>query len=80
MNITTSVQQKGKKKVYTIEIAGQELTRSTEKEYTHAVIARAKSNGKWYAENFCGRLDLAEKAKARVESRLFDEILIVKLG
>ncbi|CUH66527.1 hypothetical protein TG4357_02465 [Thalassovita gelatinovora] len=38
---------------------GSELTRKTDRTYTHAVLLEGKEG--WKAEGFCGRLDLAHK-------------------
>lgn len=60
------------KKVYTIkgfEDRGKTFTRSTDRNYTHAVIIRRDDleDSPVHVAGYCSRLDLAEKLKNTVE-------------
>jgi hypothetical protein len=54
------------KKVYVVkgyEDKGKQFRRTTDREYTHAVLLRNINEGFSYVVGYCGRPDLAEKLK-----------------
>ena len=61
------------KKVYGIvgyENKGKEYTRSTDREYTHAVVLKHNEENHHVA-GYCGRLELALKLKGTYEKHFF---------
>jgi len=61
------------KRVYGIvgyENKGKEYTRSTDREYTHAVILKLNEENQRVA-GYCGRLDLALKLKGTWDKHFF---------
>jgi hypothetical protein len=61
------------KKVYVIkgyEDKGKQFRRTTDREYTHAVLVKRLEDGVEFVEGYCGRPDLAQKLLAATSNRL----------
>jgi hypothetical protein len=60
------------KKIYAVkgyEDKGKEYRRSTDREYTHAVLVKRLDSDYEFVEGYCGRSDLAEKLKITTLNR-----------
>jgi len=61
------------KKVYVVkgyEDKGKQFKRTTDREYTHAVLVRRMEDGVEFVEGYCGRADLAQKLLITTSNRL----------
>jgi len=54
---------------------GTELTRKTDRTYTHAVLCEGKEG--WGAVGFCGRLDLAQKKQSEYPGSIVVEVQVL---
>lgn len=61
------------KKVYAVkgyEDRGKDFRRTTDREYTHAVVVKRLDDGFEFVEGYCGRADLAQKLFVTASNRL----------
>lgn len=68
------------KKTYFVkgyENAGKPFRRTTERDYTHAIVVIRHDNGKHFVRGYCSRFDLAQKLKSSTENYLMNKGLAV---
>lgn len=74
-----TIEQKGKKKKFTIEIEGQVVTRTTPTEYKYAILSFETYRQKWFGA-FSSTIENAQKtADKDLKSNLFDRVEIIEL-